>query len=240
MLLKEAPWEKRNMGVTASVFYIDIKDTTSKVLPYIGSCTAEYQEMRIPAGNTEILLMAQDHGFKVIEMGIRLHRSLENVELPGIYKRFLPHISYAIADDISQILDTVKSGDMFLTDKIARNPRFGLQAAGRRYAYWLQDARENGALFVLSVYKEQTIGFYSTTHLSNNIYDGILGGVFPAFAGKGLGFIPPLAGLLALKDLGAVKVIGHVSSNNIPILKFHEILGFTVENMEYVLIKDLP
>lgn len=239
MILKDAPWEKRNLGVTASIFHIDMKDTASEVLPYIDSCTAEYQEMRIPCGNTEVLLEAQNHGFKTIEMGIRLQRSLENIELPGIYKRFLPHISYSFADDISQILDAVKSGDMYLTDKIARNPRFGARAAGRRYAYWLQDSWENGALFVLSKYKGQTIGFCSSKNIGNNVYDGILGGVFPQFSGKGLGFIPPLTSLLALKDVGASKVIAQVSSNNIPILKFHEIMGYTVENMEYVLIKHL-
>lgn len=239
MILKDAPWEKRNLGATTSIFYVDMKDTAIEVLPYIESCTAEYQEMRIPGGNTEVLLEAQNHGFKVIETGVHLQRTLENIELPGIYKRFLPHISYALADDISQILDEVRNGDMYLTDKIARNPYFGVRAAGRRYAYWLQDVWKHGAIFIHAKYKEQIIGFNCCSSLGNNVYDGLLGGVFPAFSGKGLGFIPPFAGLLALKDIGAVRVIDHVSSNNVPILKFHEMMGFTVESMEYILIKHL-
>lgn len=237
MIRKDAPWEKRNLGVTTSIFYVDMEDTAREVLPYMESCTSEYQEMRIPGGNTEVLLAAQNHGFQVIEMAVHLQRSLENIELPGIYKRFLPHISYSLADDIGQILDAVQSGDMFLTDKVARNPRFGVQAAGKRYAYWLQDIWEQGAIFIHAKYKEEVIGFNCSSSLGNGVYDGLLGGAFPAFSGKGLGFIPPFAGLLALKDIGAVRVIDHVSSNNVPILKFHEMMGFAVESMEYILIK---
>lgn len=237
MVLRDAPWEKRNLGVTTSIFYIDMKDTATEILPDIESCTAEYQEMRIPGGNTEVLLEAQNHGFKVIEVGVRLQRSLENIELPGIYKRFLPHISYEIAYEIDPILNEIKKGDMFLTDKIARNPHFGPQVAGRRYAYWLRDVWENGAAVILAKYKGDVIGFASWACLDNKVTEGILGGVFPAFENRGLGFIYLVAGLMAAKEQNFKKMITHISSNNIPILKLHEMVGFQAENMEYLLIK---
>lgn len=237
MILKDAPWEKRNLGVTTSIFHIDPEDKAIDVLPYIESCTSEYQEMRVPSGNAEVLLSAQDHGFKVIEMGIRLCRPAGDINLNGIYKRFLPYISYTIAHEIDPILNEIKKGDMFLTDKVALNPSFGVRAAGRRYAFWLRDVWENGAMVVLAKYKRDVIGFTSLSPLSSKVTEGILGGVFPAFANKGLGFIFLVAGLMAAKEHNFETVISHVSSNNLPILKLHEIVGFQVENMEYVLIK---
>ena len=239
METKIAVWEKRNLGVDTIIFYVDETDTAKNVMEQLKKCDKEYQEIVISDANTDVLLAVQEYDFHVIEMGIQMSRSVGQVKLPGVYARFEPHISYSYAneEEILYVLSRIQSGEMFITDKIARDPYFGRQKAGQRYAFWVQDVIKNGADLILAEYKNQIIGFSIWENKGNDIYNGILGGVFPEFSGKGLGFIPLYVVLCALQEKKARKAIGHVSSNNISVLKFHEMLGFSIDRMDYVLVK---
>lgn len=241
MIAKDADWEKRNLGVSAKIFYLDAKDTGEDICREIESCDAEYQQVLIPDGNTEALLAIQEIGFHVMEMQIHLRKDLREVSLPRVCQQFEPDISYSYANeqDIVAISDKIKSGDMFLTDKIAKDPMFGVEVAGRRYSLWFADLVRDGALVINANYKGETIGFGTFVDVGRGTYSGLLGGIFPEFSGEGLGFVPQYISLLALKERGAKKALGHVSSNNLPVLRCLELLGYSVFRLEYVLVKHL-
>lgn len=236
---KTASWEKRNLGVDTIIFYVKATDSVQDVLEQLMQCDKEYQEIIISDANTDVLLAVQNIGFRVIEMGIHLSMMIDQLIMPSLYVRFEPYVTYDFAneEEIEYVLSKIETGDMFLTDKISRDPYFGARVAGKRYAFWLQDTLKDGSALILSKYKGKTIGFDIWENIGDNVYNGILGGLFPEFSGRGLGILPLYTGLLALKDQKAKKILSHVSSNNIPILKYHEMLGFSIDKMDYVLVK---
>ncbi|MCQ2416647.1 MAG: GNAT family N-acetyltransferase [Oscillospiraceae bacterium] len=240
MQIKETPWEKRNLGVNSSVEFLIGNDDTPDTMKELGVCQHEYQVAHIAPGNVAALLYAQEQGFRIIEMNIHLKRSLENVEMPKIYKRYEKVLGYRYADekDMEQVLAAVRSGDMFLTDKIALDPAFSTELSGHRYACWTEDVLARGAVTVIATYKDQPVGF-EIYEESENKCTNFIGGVYPEFANKGLGFAPLYMELLSQKERGNRSVITGVSSNNIPVLKLHELLGYSVDAMSYALVKHL-
>lgn len=241
MIIREMPWEKRNLGVEAVSYQVMPYDKVEVIMPQVVSCKTEYQEMRIPYGNTDILLAAQAAGFCVVEMSIELQIVFDKKQayLPEMYKRFRPHMTYSFADEMEfeRIIEYVKSGEMFKTDKISNNPRFGQKAAGQRYAHWLRQIRENESVIVLLKYKGQDIGFQAFKCLNNEEYVAILGGTFPEYDGQGLGMASICAANEALISINAKKLTTHVSSNNLAALKCGPMSGFRIVDAEYILFK---
>lgn len=238
MIIKHTPWEKRNLGVESSVeYYIDADDTLYDIKE-IECALQDYQVAHVATGNVNALYYLQSHGFRFIEANIQLKRDLDSIELPGIYKRYEHVIShrYAECSEIEEIISQVRTGSIFKTDKIALDPCFGVEYAGRRYALWSEDIIEQGGIVVLSLYKETPIGFEIYTE-NDRKCTNYIGGVFPEFENKGLGFAPLYSELLNQKERGNKSVITGVSSNNPPVLKLHEMLGYKVESMGYLLIK---
>lgn len=240
MQVKKTPWETRNLGVKSSIeYYVGINDLV-KDSKEIWNSEYEYQVLHIDSGNVEMLLEAQNKGFRVIEMNIQLRKSLDIVFLPDVFRRYEQVLSYRLANknEIEDILDIVRVGEMFITDKVALDPLFGKKKSGERYAFWSEDILESGAVTVLTLYKEQPIGFEIYTE-EGGICTNFIGGVFPEYANKGLGFAPLFTELLSQKARGNKAVITGVSSNNLPVLRLHEMLGFKIDNMSYSLVKHI-
>lgn len=239
MQIKLAPWEKRNLGVEACEFYVAYKDTAEEVFREIDSHNEEYQVLHIDAGNTEVLLAAQRRGFQMIELNMRFERDSRKMEFPRMYQRFIPKLSYYLAEeeDNKRIIDELSSGKMFLNDKVSRDPFFGPEKSGHRYACWMRDIIDQGVITYMLKYKDQLIGFSSYTDEGEGEYDGIIAGIFPEYEGMGLGFVPALTGVMAFQEKGFKKLYAGASSNNTSIIKVHEMLGFITSGMNYVLVK---
>lgn len=241
MEIKNADWEKRNLGVITTIFYAAPRDCAEDAFRCAGHCQSDYQQMIVPSGNVEVLVAAQKLGFRVVEMQVHLSVMLDELHLPRLYQRFGLYLSYSFAEgeEIHQIRNRIESGEMFLTDKIAMDPLFGAKTSGKRYALWMDDMVRDGALVIAARYKDEVIGFEVCVDMGKDAYSVQLGGVFPDISRKGLGFAPLYVSSLALKDLGAKKAFGHASSNNLPALKCSELLGYRVCQMDYVLVKHL-
>ena len=241
MIIREMPWEKRNLGVNAVSFHVEKGDIPEKMMVQVASNPAEYQEMRIPWGNTDVLLAAQNCGFKVIEMMFDLEVRLDDESLytPSFIRRFLPYIKYTIADDaeFEDIINAVEKGDMFDTDKISRNPAFGRSKAGKRYAFWLRDARAEGAVTINILYKDKKVGFSSLRVLDDGTYDAFLGGIFPDFEFGGIGNLFNYVDCMFAKEKSAKKCVAHISSNNLSNIKCVLSIGGKITNAEYILYK---
>ncbi len=241
MITKQAPWEKRNLNVECWEFYLDIHDTKDAFFE-IEKCAAEYQVMHIDCGNTEVLFEAQKRGFVMVETNIRLGVSAKDFQLPSIYRRYEPSFSYKLANAEEQcgILHYIGSGEIFTTDKIARDPYFGTKKAGERYALWTKDLLQTkNAKMILPRYKDKVVGFavqYPETETTTNMF---LGGVLPEYAKSGLGFMALYANTIFAISSGASKMVTGVSSNNLPILRLHELFGYKVTNLSYTLFKHI-
>jgi RimJ/RimL family protein N-acetyltransferase len=116
---------------------------------------------------------------------------------------------------------------------------FGLECAGRRYAYWAEDVLADGATLLLMKYKEKVISFDILVGRDNETVDAILGGLLPEFEASGLGFVGLYLISQWAKGENYKKIVTNVSSNNLPILRLHELFGYGVDDLAYVLTKYL-
>lgn len=239
MKIKEAPWEQRNLNVVGCEFYVDRNESWDSIRESILCHPAEYKVLHIESGNTDALTGAQRDGFAFVEMNIQLRAELSVLTVPKIFDRFIPHISYTFADEkqVEEVLSIVETGTMFTTDKVSVDPYFGSQMAGRRYSLWSMDVIQSGAKMMLAKYKGMTVGFDILVNHGEDIVEAFLGGVLPEFANKGFGFAPLYLAIEASQKLGYKKMITGVSSNNLPILKIHEMFGFKTVDTSYALIK---
>ncbi len=238
---REATWEKRNLGVECHEFFVDKDEAPEDVFDSVLACKAEYQALHVQWGNTEVLLEAQKNGFSFLETAIDMELDARKMTVPKMYSRFAPHLSYKIADEaeIQQVINLIKSGEMFTTDKIARDPYFGAQNSGYRYALWLEDVIRDGAKILLINYKDITIGFNTALLNEDGAVRALLGGRFPQYDDTGLGFAPLLMILQWMLDVGGKRMITSMSSNNLPIVRMHEEFGFHIKGMTYILVKHL-
>lgn len=240
MIIKETPWEKRNLGVSSSAEFYVGKDEVLDSDNVIRNTQFEYQVLHIESGNSKALILAQDNGFRLIEMNIQLTRDLDTVEIPFIYKRYESVLDFRYADhtEIESILSTVADGKMFLTDKVALDPFFSTKKAGERYAKWGRDVINSGGITVIATYKGKPIGFEIYQEREQKCIN-FIGGIYPEFENKGLGFAPLYAELLSQRERGNKSVQTGVSSNNLPVIRVHEMLGFKINSLSYSLIKHI-
>lgn len=242
MIQKLTPWEKRNLNVDSSIeFYIEHSDRWKDITGKIEEHKESYQVMHVPGGNTDVLMNAHLVGFLPIEMNIQLSRKLESLELPHIYKRFEPVISCNVATDNEKrlVLKAIHEGEIFSTDKIAKDPCFGPQYAAQRYAYWTQDIIEQGADLLCMKYKGKLAAFDICVNKGNGTSQAFLGGTLPEFRNKGLGFLTVYFITKYAMEKGFERIITGVSSNNISILKIHELFDYYVDSVSYCLIKHM-
>ena len=241
MKIIEATWEKRNLGVDGCEFHIELHDEIENVFPIIDNYYMEYQVMRIPCGNTSVLLEAQKKGFEFIEMSIHLQKNMSEVYVPDMYRRFMPYLSfeYANEEEKRNVLEIVREKEMFVTDKVARDPYFGSKKAGIRYSYWLEEILNTKGKLLIVRYKDIKVGFDVCVDKGNGVVEAVLGGVFPEYENKGLGFAPIYLLLKSAQNTDVKKMVVTVSSNNMAILRLHEAFGFRIESMSYVLFKHI-
>ena len=240
MEIKYTPWEKRNLGVSSSLeFIIHEQDQWNDIKEDVIRHEENYQVMHVPGGNTEVLLMAQDEGFKVIEMNFQLSRKLDAVSMPKLFQRFEPYISCheATAQEKDTILSYIKDGGLFSTDKVARDPFFGIEQSGWRYYCWTKDVLNNGASLLCMQYKGQMIGFDVCVQQNENVAEAFLGGLTPENMNSGLGFVMVYLITKFAKEKGYKRIITGVSSNNIQILKLHKMFDYSITGCSYCLVK---
>lgn len=219
----------------------DSNDSLAEFNEAIRGLKHVYQIARIPEGRTDMLLSAQALGFKVIETNIQLSRTTKNYRLPRVYQRFEPFINILEADkqSVDKVLALIKEGDLFVTDKIAKDPFFSTKKSGNRYYHWSKDILQRGAHMYLAQYKGENIGFALNYSIDDKFYNAFIGGVFPNYVNKGLGFLPLHANNISIADQGGLKIQTGVSSNNPSILRLHMVFDFRIDKISYILIKHL-
>ena len=189
MQVIRAEWEKRNIGVDCVELNAESDDSLNEFSSAIEQLTAEYQVIRIPAGRTDMLLAAQTLGYRVIEMNAQLSRSTQGYTLPSIYRRFESQIDIVQADQegVRRALDEIRSGNVFVTDRVAKDPFFGPEKRAIAITIGLDVLDEAGGS--TRSCGNEAVGLLSTAPMMAT-RTCLLGGVFPGAANRA--WIPPL------------------------------------------------
>lgn len=240
MKVIDAFWEKRNLGVDAVSFHIGPEDTLEEILPIIDETDVEYQTAIIDPNKLNIALELQKHGFKFIESTLYLSAPIDEIRIPPNLERFQSSMTYrpATEKEINEIVESVKNGNIFNTDKIALDPFFGIKKSGIRYSFWIKDLVKSGKTCFVITYKDEVIGF-EVSDIEDGVVMGYIGGRLPSKTGRMLGAAIYVPKTTYWKTHNAKKINVVVSSNNIPIIKIHQSFGLTVDLCKYVLIKHI-
>lgn len=240
MKVIDAVWEKRNLGCDTAEIRCSFDDGMLDE-EYINMLTQPYQVMRIPSGRADLLLQAQKMGFNVIEGQVHIQKKLKDFSVPEMYQRFVKDVSYSIASDkeIEDILHRIEKGDMFTTDRIALDPHFSKEIAGRRYVNWTRDLLKSGYILYIKWCKERAFGWNINNSSICKNATGTLGGNFQEKAWAGAGIAGIYLNLKVAQINGAESFESSISTNNVRNIRLHLSYGFTVSEIEYVAVRHL-
>lgn len=239
MKIIDAVWEERNLGVSTYEIKIEFQDMLEDVSKKYSELTEkQYMVVRIPSSFHWAVPFFQSKGYSFIEAAVTLRHDLKNIPVSLGLKKLFDRCSYDEMDDndIEVMYNEIDKG-IFKTDRIYLDPFFRKGASARRYKYWLADMILQGKVPYKVIYNNEVIGFFLNSEIKNCVYDGVLAGVYSDFEGTGLGVSIQYMGLSYCINNGAKRFIGHVSANNMGVLKALTSLGFKITDIEYIFIK---
>lgn len=240
MRVVEAIWEKRNLGVSCVEIEIGKRDSIQDLFDVIGSRNEQYMVAKVIAGRTDVFFALQERGFSYIETLFETSIAFsDRPKVPDICKNLVKDVSYHIANDEEEryVLDEIRKGTIFSTDRISVDPYFNEKLAGQRYAYWMQDVMNSGnAYMFITDYCGEPVGFNIYID-KKNYFDAVLGGLFTPYLDSGLGFANSYCGQNASYDIGARKIISHVSSNNNVMFQLHLLFGMKVKKITNTFVR---
>ena len=242
MKIKETPWERENLGVESSAVFFIEEDDTRAVLDQEIANNRKYQylEAVVPTSRVDLLNALLESGFRFAELAIQ-QSTKTSYALPKIYERHARDFSFQLAkeDEIKDIYGAILQGSVFTTDKISLNPQFGPCVAARRYYNWIsKEINEQKAYAYIIRCKEKNIGFTVLKKENNSVCDGMLSGLLSPDAFAGYGVYLGYSIIQAAASMGAKVLKAHVSSNNMPVIRANQMLGYQIESMLYVLTKN--
>ena len=129
---------------------------------------------------------------------------------------------YKRQEQRESILREIESGDIFETDRIALDPYFGKEMAGKRYANWSRDLLEQNGHVCVGYYKDTPAAFGVNIDKENAVCDAVLGGMLNHGGRAGLGFLSLFTNLYSARErgkmcirdryMGVQKVLEHLTN----------------------------
>ncbi len=236
MIVKNAVWEKRNLGVESVEMEVEETDTKEEVEKWFQETEVEYIAIKIPASREDITFMASDYGYHFIEDMIFFEHDLKPIERSPLRQRLYDAVHMEpMDDDDMEILYTELKKGSFAFDRISKDPYFTEEQANNRFINWVKDEKERGAEFLKGVMKGKMIGFFCLREIEPGIYTSALGGTFLEYRRGGLG--TNVQTPEEVKKRGGKKLILGVSSNNIVQIRALILNGFFPTKVNHVFVK---
>jgi hypothetical protein len=235
MVVIDAVWEKRNLGLNTIEIVIEPTDTLKDF--NLHHYNADYEVIKIPIELKDWVFGLQNLGYTFVEVLNNCKFSGNPPILNKIENRMLSNISCSIMDSTEiQLLKKNIFDGMFNTDRISMDPFFGLNIAANRYWGWINDEMNNGAQLFNLKFKNHPAGFFILKKIQNNIFSN-LAGIYNHCQNKGLGLFLNYSEILEGWKMGGEILYTAYSSNNLGADKIHNALRFTIYKQFYVFIK---
>ena len=239
MQITDCKWELDNLGVTACE--VNVGPQESRDAAFLREIAGyQYQVVKVESGNPGMNSLLEENGFRLVETQIEVELRQKDFNYEDRLIAFLaPDVSFRDVETQDQF-DALLQGmtpDMFVSDRIAQDPHFGLEAGCRRYRNWMRTAfAGKTASFYQILYKGEPVGF-SMYRVKDGLWHGDLGGIYPA-AGRGLGLLTAAAAFLYMKDRGmkGLKLVSCISANNTPVLSAFNHCHYNFRRFKYVFV----
>ena len=233
-------WEQKNIGKRTVEILVENTDRYDRNLIEQLSRGFEYVVVKVPMNRPEFNIGLCDMSFTCIESQMNMGIEVKEFDFSKV-SHLYDDTAFEIVDcqkDFLSVTSHIQTG-MFSTDRIAIDPEFGDAIGCRRYINWMTTEYKNKKSQLIKViYKNEHVGFMlikteaETMHL-------LLNGLYRDYQGKGLGILTPASPMMYTKkaSLPIVKEETSISSNNIPVVKLYNRLGFQILRQTYVFIK---
>ena len=237
MKVIDAYWEKRNLGKsTVEITFSDNEPINEDCfISAVGDY--EYVVCKVPVGDVNVNHTLNKFGFCFIESSFELGCDVEKINLNPLLKRLDRDVDYVqiITEEDLNILKNNFEKGIVKTDRIALDTNFGVQYSSKRFYNWILDEIDKESTVWHLKFKGQNIGFFGLKKIGQNgVFYPFLGGIYDEFSKSGLGFSILTKATDLIKKCNGNKIITYVSSNNLPILKLHLDLGFSINNIHNV------
>jgi len=237
MQVIDAFWEKRNLGIEAIEFVIDNGDS-EQIIDEILKLEKQYNVIKLPVNKPEIMLLLQKNGYYFVECMINMIHDLTETKVNIVknIKKFETTCFPMAETDIIELYNEIDNG-LFNSDRIYNDSFFSKESAALRYKNWISDERKKGSVCYKVVFRNITVGFFILKIPDNKVVNPFLIGIYKKYANKGFGISMACNLINECINIGAKQISGYVSSNNLAIIKVDELLGYSINEIEYVFIK---
>jgi len=241
MKIVDAVWENKNLRKKTVEITIEVSDNEAEIKSQIIEIidNYEYIVVKTPTGNIDINKYLNIKGFYFAENQLSLRRNLKQKFLN---QKMLDYIEKKITaikiTDTKQLhCDIFKQIDssMFSTDRIYLDSSFEKGSSERRYKNWIETTFYKNELYKL-IYNDKIIGFTYGSY-DNNVYHGLLGGIFSPYKGLGLGISIIQKPIYEAIKRNIKYFETKISSNNPNVLNLYQNLDFKIYTIENVFVK---
>ena len=239
MKVIDAFWEKRNLGVDTVEFVAEKNDAAEDIYRIITSSEKGYNTIKLPGERPDLNCLMNELGYTYIETSFHLTHNLREPVLNPVQKRMTDCVSYAKMDndDIDTLFAEIAKG-MFITDRIALNPRFGIEIANKRYINWIKDELQCGTELFKLIYKNDAIGFFTFKETEKGVYYPFLAGMYEKYNKSGLGINIVLKPLREARERSGRMCSTYVVSNNLNSLTANLELGYKIQSFNNIFYKN--
>ncbi len=238
MIITDAVWEKRNLGVDTVEITIEQGDTSETVTEYLLGLSCGYAVVKLPSSRPDLIDAVQDCGFRFAEDMVHLVSSLKEIQRSPLEERLDKAVSTEIMtrEEMEDIYSEIRKG-MFATDRIILDRHFTAEQAQQRYINWIADEFDRGTIFLKYVYKGKAIGFFALREKENGHYTSFIGGIYPDYRKGGMGTVLKVPDVV--RDMGGKSVDTHVSTNNPAQIRNLISNGYRPEGINHIFIKHI-
>lgn len=240
MRITDCKWELENLGKTACEVAVGSGEIVDRQL-LEDIAGFQYQVVKVDPGNIGANIFLEENGFRLMETQIEVELRQKEFNYEDRLLKFLsPDVSFKdveTEEEFEALLQGM-TPEMFVSDRIALDPHFGLEMSYRRYRNWMKTAFINkSASFFQILYKGEPVGF-SMYRIKDGLWHGDLGGMYPS-SDQGLGLLTAAAAFLYMKqrELKNLKLVSCISSNNTPVISAFNYCHFNFRKFKYVFVK---
>ncbi len=239
MIITDAVWELRNMGVATTEIQIDESDSISKVRETLRHVDADYCVVKVSVSRMDLYALLTEEGYCFAEVSIGIMQNLKEISYTSnAMKRLCQKMSFRRINSLDFINENIKKG-MFTTDRVAIDPHFTREQAANRYVGWMGDELRRGSAFFEYLYKDEPIGFVCMRKKGDNEYYSVLGGLYPSDNLLPFGAALLFKQLEIAKSMGGTVLSTSISSNNVPAFRAYSMCGYDFVSLNYVFIKHI-
>lgn len=239
MKVINAHWDSRNLGVRCAEVEFENDEQLSS-LDELDEAVRGYDYIvaKVPSTTPWILPALQRAGFAFVECSVNFRHDLVNIgntETLELQRRMTHRL--VVNDERREYLFGRISEGLFTTDRVYLDERFTHEQAAQRYVSWIKDELDRGAFLYEVLLDEKEVGFFAYKEIEPGVSYPFLIGLYPECRGRHLGPNLIAESLLLSRERGCRLSSTVVSSNNIAVIKCHELVGSYIHQIQYVFVK---